>query len=250
MFASPTIREGATAYEIARQRLHVSAVPDTLPCREDEFAEILMYLQSALDEGGSLCLYISGVPGAGKTATVREVIRTLQESADQGDVPPFKYTEINGMKLTDPAQAYVLLWRAIKNSDERITPSHAAQLLDQHFSQAAARGSAGGGGHKQIHIVLMDELDLLVTKNQAVIYNLFDWPYRPNARLIVIAIANTMDLPERMLSHKVSSRLGLTRVNFQPYTYQQLYTIVTSRLEGCEAFDPDAIEFCARKVSA
>ena len=57
-------------------------------------------------------------------------------------------------------------------------------------------------------VVLVDELDLLVNKNQKVIYNLFDWPFHPHSRLIVIAIANTMDLPERLLANKVSSRLG------------------------------------------
>ena len=54
----------------------------------------------------------------------------------------------------------------------------------------------------------MDELDLLVTKKQTVMYNFFEWPNRPDSNLIVVAIANTMDLPERMLSNKVSSRLG------------------------------------------
>ena len=38
-------------------------------------------------------------------------------------------------------------------------------------------------------------------------YNLFDWPNRANSKLVVIAIANTMDLPERMLMNKVASRL-------------------------------------------
>ena len=54
----------------------------------------------------------------------------------------------------------------------------------------------------------MDELDLLVTKKQTVMYNFFEWPNRPNSKLVVIAIANTMDLPERILTNKVSSRLG------------------------------------------
>ena len=96
----------------------------------------------------------------------------------------------------------------------------------------------------------MDELDLLVNKKQTVIYNFFNWPTRPHSNLIVVAIANTMDLPERMLSNKVSSRLGLTRINFQPYTHQQLAEIIKSRLEGLDLFDAKAIEFCARKVSA
>lgn len=38
-------------------------------------------------------------------------------------------------------------------------------------------------------------------------YHLFDWPTRRRSKLIVIAIANTMDLPERMMINRVSSRL-------------------------------------------
>lgn len=53
------------------------------------------------------CMYISGVPGTGKTATVTEVIRTLQESAEAKDVPLFNYVNVNGMRLTEPRQSYV-----------------------------------------------------------------------------------------------------------------------------------------------
>ncbi|KAJ2037138.1 Origin recognition complex, subunit 1 [Coemansia sp. S16] len=232
--------EGASVYEVARQRLHVSAVPDTLPCREDEFAEIYGHLYNTIEERNSMCMYISGVPGTGKTATVHEVIRTLQENSEEGELPDFQYIELNGMKMTEPAQAYTQLWQAI--AGEKATPKHAAQLLEKHFSTPSPR--------RRTYVVLMDELDLLVTKSQSIMYNFFDWPHRPHAKLVVVAIANTMDLPERMLNHKVSSRLGLTRINFQPYSHQQLMTIVQSRLEGCAAFDADAVELCARKISA
>lgn len=235
-----SITEGASVYEVARQRLHVSAVPETLPCREDEFAEIYGHLYNAIEERNSMCLYISGVPGTGKTATVHEVICTLKNDIDEGELQDFQYIELNGMKMTEPSQAYTQLWQAI--TGDKATPKHAAQLLEQHFSTPSPR--------RHTYVVLMDELDLLVTKSQSIMYNFFDWPHRPHAKLIVVAIANTMDLPERMLQHKVSSRLGLTRINFQPYTHQQLMTIVQSRLEGCEAFDADAVELCARKISA
>jgi origin recognition complex subunit 1 len=52
-------------------------------------------------------MYISGVPGTGKTATVHEVIRQLEATNQAGHIPDFNYIEINGMKLTDPHQAYV-----------------------------------------------------------------------------------------------------------------------------------------------
>ena len=38
-------------------------------------------------------------------------------------------------------------------------------------------------------------------------YNIFDWPTKQHARLIVLAVANTMDLPERIMIKRVSSRL-------------------------------------------
>lgn len=38
-------------------------------------------------------------------------------------------------------------------------------------------------------------------------YNLFDWPTRRHARLVVLTIANTMDLPERIMINRVASRL-------------------------------------------
>ena len=42
------------------------------------------------------------------------------------------------------------------------------------------------------------------------LYNLFEWPMRPGARLAVIAVANTLDLPERLLP-RIASRLGSRR---------------------------------------
>ena len=40
-----------------------------------------------------------------------------------------------------------------------------------------------------------------------VLYNLFEWPMRKSSRLAVIGVANTMDLPERLLP-RIASRLG------------------------------------------
>ena len=54
-------------------------------------------------------MYISGIPGTGKTATVLEVSRHLQNAASTGEIPDFKFIEINGMRLTEPRQAYVAI---------------------------------------------------------------------------------------------------------------------------------------------
>ncbi|KAJ3325849.1 Origin recognition complex, subunit 1 [Boothiomyces sp. JEL0866] len=223
-------------FQQASERLHVSAVPDSLPCRENEFDELYTHVVSSIEE----CSDISGVPGTGKTATVKAVIRSLQESAKSGDINDFDFIEINGMKLTEPKQAYSILWKGL--TGKQVAPAHAESLLLSRFKTPSPK--------RQTCVVLMDELDLLVTKKQTVVYNFFDWPNLAHSRLIVIAVANTMDLPERMLSNKVSSRLGLTRMTFHPYKHTQLIEIVKSRLEGLETFSSKAVEFCARKVGS
>lgn len=96
----------------------------------------------------------------------------------------------------------------------------------------------------------MDELDQLVTKKQEVIYNFFNWPNQAHSRLIVLAIANTMDLPERELSNKINSRLGSNRINFAPYNKNQLIEILTTRIEGLDGvFAKEAIGLVASKVA-
>ena len=52
-------------------------------------------------------MYISGVPGTGKTATVLEVTASLKQAAAEGVLPPFNFVEVNGMQLTEPQQVYV-----------------------------------------------------------------------------------------------------------------------------------------------
>ena len=64
-------------------------------------------------------------------------------------------------------------------------------------------------------VVLMDELDQLVTPKQDVVYNFFNWPTLVGSKLVVIAVANTMDLPERVMTGRVRSRLGKSSSNVE-----------------------------------
>lgn len=245
--ATPRIRsrnlaaqEPSSMLEEARLRLHVSAVPESLPCREQEFQDIYNFVESKLLDHTGGCMYISGVPGTGKTATVHEVIHCLQQAAQANGVPPFQYVEVNGMKLTEPHQVYVQILQ--KLTGQKATANHAAELLAKRFCTQ--------GSSPETTVLLVDELDLLWTKKQDVMYNLFDWPTHKGAQLVVLAIANTMDLPERIMMNRVSSRLGLTRMSFQPYTHSQLQQILVSRLKHLKAFEDDAIQLVARKVAA
>lgn len=229
-----------TQFAMARERLHVSAVPSLLPCREKEYSEILNFVEGKIIDGCGGCMYISGVPGTGKTATTTAVIRSLQSLAEDEEIPKFEFVEINGMRLTEPRQSYVHIYRQL--TGKTMAWEQAYNLLEKRFTTKAPR--------RITTVVLVDELDILCNKRQDVVYNLLNWPTISSAQLVVITIANTMDLPERLLMGKISSRLGLTRLTFQPYNFRQLQEIVMSRLTGTTTFDAEAVQFVARKVAA
>eukprot|EP00041_Stephanoeca_diplocostata_P025350 m.660472 g.660472 ORF g.660472 m.660472 type:complete len:293 (+) comp22729_c0_seq10:185-1063(+) len=92
--SSRTEGDGSVLDDV-RQKLHVSAVPDGLPCREVEFYTICEFVRDQISSGLGGCMFVSGVPGTGKTATIRHVATALQEERDEGNLVPFDFVEIN-----------------------------------------------------------------------------------------------------------------------------------------------------------
>jgi origin recognition complex subunit 1 len=235
------------AFTEIKAKLHTSARISSLPGREDEFLTIYAALEQTIQDEMGTCLYVSGTPGVGKTATIREVIAQLQESVRDNQIREFEYLEINGLKLLSPNVAYEKLWEKI--SGFKVSASNAAILLENYFKDP-----------KQVKkplVVLVDELDQIVTKKQNVMYNFFNWPTYEQSKFIVIAVANTMDLPERVLTNKISSRLGLNRIQFIGYGFDQLGTIIRHRLDMLTkenqrkvVINKDAIGFASRKVAS
>lgn len=210
-----------------------------VPPQERE--ELTTALRSAISGGGKgTSLYISGTPGTGKTATVHHALRLL--AAERG-LPPFRTLEVNGMKLSSPQQVYSLLWEGL--TGQHASVARAQQLLDKRFSAPSKKRRCGA----EVVVLLLDELDYLVTRTQSVIYNLFEWATSGHAPLALIGISNTMDLPERLLP-RVHSRLGIRRVSFLPYSHSEIAAIIADRLTGLDAFEPKGVELCARKVAA
>lgn len=114
------------------------------------------------------------------------------------------------MQITNPNLVYTIICESI--TGQRLNPTSAALFLDNFFkkkdranlllSLTRSRNEAEMNKAKKeaskIRVILIDELDALVTSKQTLLYNLFDWPCHQNSRLLAISIANTMDLPERL----------------------------------------------------
>ncbi|XP_075981125.1 origin recognition complex subunit 1 [Anticarsia gemmatalis] len=207
-----------------------------LPGRESQMDEILSFVRSKLYDGSSGCMYISGVPGTGKTATVCSALKFLKE---EQDLPDFQLVEVNGMRIAEPRQAYVQIYKQL--TGKSVVWEQACALLEKRFTNPGPRRTPT--------VLLVDELDALCTRRQDVLYSIMEWAAHNTALLTVLAVANTMDLPERALAARVASRLGLTRLTFPPYTHTQLQKIVAMRLAGANV-TADAVQLIARKVAA
>jgi origin recognition complex subunit 1 len=149
-------------------------------------------------------LYICGVPGTGKTASVMEVLGGAREAARAAGA---QFVAVNCLQLPSAQHVYSRLWE--KLSGQRLGPARARDALEAEFRPSQGGGGTrgggtrgggtGGGGTGGGTLVLLDEIDMLMTRDQAVLYNLFEWPQAPGARLSVVGISNTHDLDQRVL---------------------------------------------------
>ena len=56
------------------------------------------------------CLYVSGVPGTGKTASVLEVMKGLRKAVEAEDLPNFQFVELNSLRLPSAQHIYTHLF--------------------------------------------------------------------------------------------------------------------------------------------
>jgi len=213
-----------------------------LPCRDQEHGEILGHLQTAIGQGGSMqVLYISGMPGTGKTASVMQAIKQLQNKKSMQKFAP---VHINAMRLGTPQAAFGEMYRQLPGKKGSCAVHAAYGELTKYFNERRPSDP--------VVLLVIDEIDHLITRNQAVLYKIFDWLSLPSARMVVASISNTMDLPERLLP-RVASRFPIVRVDYAPYRRDQIVHILEQLLKAgtaIEAFDPVALKLCAARVAA
>jgi hypothetical protein len=183
-------------FSVAIRKLHVSVLPNELPCRTLQRETIQSAIREAIvDSNLTRALYISGMPGTGKTATVIASMRSLLVEARRQQIPMFNYCEINCLRLHTPADAYTCLWRHLQGSYG--SSKVALQHLTDHFQKRS--DSYGKKNVKRETLVcLVDEMDFLITTDESVVYNFFNWAVMPGSGLLLVGVSNIMDLPERL----------------------------------------------------
>ena len=221
----------------ARAALH-TGTPTQLLCREQQVDNMNQWLDKHLVSGKPGSMYVSGAPGTGKTASLAHLLNTKTAK--------YKSIFINCMML----KSSIAIYREVaKQLAPELTPKTEKDAL-KVIENAITTGTT-------MTLLVLDEVDQLDSKNQSVLYTVFEWPALQSSKLALVGIANSLDLTDRVLPRlKVSPAYKPNLLHFPPYTKQQIISILTARLqEGGETgvhpvITPRAIAFLASKISS
>ena len=236
-----------------------------LPCRKEEQDLIYNYIKQGLQTNGNYhSLYIAGMPGTGKTASVKTILNILESELNEAKnkrngkalgkdgIIPFQIKFLSGINFPNISNVFKIIYKFIfAKVKEKLNIKDYIQLLNEFFSNRKKYNSSSSlNDPTNCHIILIiDEIDILINNSQNLLYNIFNWTTYDYAKLIVISISNTLDLPNRLLP-KIRSRMGDNIIMFKPYNKEELGIIIKDRGIDLSLFSQDAIRLSCVKVAA
>ena len=235
-----------TLYNSARKLFVRSADPGRLVGRDEERAELSSFIQGGLESKKGRCLYVSGPPGTGKSALVGEVCQNVPKTKD------VRLSYINCMSIKGSKDIYSKLNEDLAD-DSMDEGDGEMDTLRALFLPKKASG--------KVYLVTLDEIDHLLTLDLEILYALFEWSLHRSSRLVLIGIANALDLTDRFLPRLKARNLKPQLLPFLPYTAPQIASVLTTKLKSIPLHDntqpdhlpfvhPTAIQFCSKKVAS
>ena len=184
-------------------------------------------------------------PGTGKSALMKEIFEAFASEAG------IKGVFVNCVGIKSPKDIQHRLVQEFCANSNTLTASP-KQILSRLFT--------GNTTNRTTRLVVLDELDSLLDSDCDVLYSLFDWSLSPTSNLVLIGIANALDLTDRFLPRLKDRNLKPQLLSFQPYTAEEISRVITSKLQSVQPvhmssdfvpfMHPAAISLCSKKVAA
>ncbi|XP_042013113.1 cell division control protein 6 homolog B-like isoform X1 [Salvia splendens] len=237
-------RVDETQRRAANEALHVSTAQMNVVCRENEQNRILDFCKKCIKEEKAGSLYVCGCPGTGKTLSMEKVKVML---ADWENEECIQYPDVLPINCTSLANMNDIFSKIIEKNHsgkKRSRSTSSLQQLQNLYSQQTP-------GMKMI-LVIADELDYLITRDRAVLHDLFMLTTLPFSKCILLGVANAIDLADRFIPKLRSLNCKPMVITFCAYSKDQIINILQERLRAVPytVFQPQALELCARKVAA
>ncbi|QDZ21116.1 putative cell division control protein [Chloropicon primus] len=249
----------ASICNAAKNVLHMSTSFETTQeepkIRNEEWTSVKGFLTDMLSKAEAGSLYVSGVPGSGKSFIVQQAISSSLKSVfgQSSSKKRARVVHINCMTLRDPRRIFGILLE--KGFDRQCTSS--AHEKDpryalNHLRKAASSGRKSRRNPGDMVVLVLDEVDHLYQNQGDVLYDLFSLAEMKNSNVVFVGIANSIDLTLRMLPHLHNIGVEPTMVNFRAYTHGDLFALMQERLHSLDGpvFDSKAVELCCRKIAA
>ncbi|KAG9292052.1 hypothetical protein G9A89_017952 [Geosiphon pyriformis] len=217
----------------AKSMFSRSAQPARIVGREMERAAIKKFLKShTLEDQKPGRLYISGSPGTGKTALVHAVCKEL-ELDDSEDLI---LIELN-FNMIFAKNLYLELCKRM--AGKVIKRREDAQ---KEFEALVTDANA-------------NEVDNLFEMDPEMLYSLFEYSAFSDGKMVMIAIANEINLEKRLLPRLSAKNISVEALTFRVYQSSEISAIIQDRLKSVGAgettlMDVQAVELCARKVAS
>lgn len=235
-----------TIYHQARQLFSRSADPGQLIGRDDERSRLRTFLSQRNSSQPHGCLYVSGPPGTGKSAMINEI--TAEVAAESSSA---RKAYINCMSIKSSKDLYLTLVELLCDEPE-MEEEDAVAMLQKMLTPKKSQ---------DVFVVVLDEIDHILSLDLESLYRLVEWSMQKSSRLLLIGIANALDLTDRFLPRLKSRNLKPELLPFLPYTAAQVKAILVKRLKSLlpehtvdsnfvPFFHPAAIELCSRKVAS
>ncbi|KAJ5449908.1 uncharacterized protein N7458_006357 [Penicillium daleae] len=241
--ATPTVAQ--SVYSQARQLFARGANSGRLVGRDSEREKVASFIEECTKSQKGGCLYISGPPGTGKSAMVNEVCQDM-------DLSDVKVSHVNCVSMRNARDVYSKLIQDFDEGSDVFKKSEADRLKDM-FVPSKPNG---------LFLVSLDEMDHLLMGDSGVLQSLFEWSLSNKSTLILIGIANALDLTDRSLPQLKAKNLRPILLPFLPYNAASIANVITNRLRSLipagmdndpkfvPFLQPAAIQLCAKKVAS
>ncbi|KOM52501.1 hypothetical protein LR48_Vigan09g116000 [Vigna angularis] len=219
--------------------LHLSTAPSSVVCREEEQNVVLEFCKGCVEHKKAGSLYICGCPGTGKSLSMEKVKEQLLNWSKEAGLPLPDVLSVNCTTLASTSDIFTKMVGLNQTQGKKVSASPLQQLHNMYSQKSSINNMT---------LIVADELDYLITKDRAVLHDLFMLTTFPFSRCILIGVANAIDLADRFLPRLTSLNCKPVVVNFQAYSKDQILKILEERLKELPyiVFQQPALELCAR----
>lgn len=208
----------------------VDFVPDEIHFREEQMQELVYQIRPGMTGSRPLNTLVKGVPGTGKTTSIKKVFGEIEESTKKL-VPVYVNCQIDNTQFGIFSQIYYRLSGHLPRS----TGLSAKRVFDSIGKILERDGS--------VLVVALDDANYLLYENEInrVLYTLLrSHEVYPDTRIGVITIISdlSVDLISR-IDQRVKSVFRPNEIYFPPYTCVEAKQILSERAE--QGFYPNVL---------